>query len=153
MKSKHAHGSLWARFSDIMSVESLHNILPTGRLNEMATDARGGRRWEGINMALRLSGCKLRVLRVPLASGRLGRTAQQKYGGREGTPKYEIEHERGAADRDDRADERERTNAAGVSPNLIWLNGTVRRRQRHLIPCRGPRCSDNCLNRLKADQL
>ena len=40
----------------------------------MATDARGGRRWEGINMALRLSGCKLRVLRVPLASGRLGRT-------------------------------------------------------------------------------
>lgn len=81
----------------------------------MATDARGGRRWEGINMALRLSGCKLRVLRVPLASGRLGRTegravencdAQQKYGGREGTPKYEIEHERGAADRDDRANER-----------------------------------------------
>ena len=117
----------------------------------MATDARGGRRWEGINMALRLSGCKLRVLRVPLASGRLGRTvencdAQQKYGGREGTPKCEIEHERGAADRDDRADERERTNAAGVSPNLIWLNGTVRRRQRHLIPRRGPRCSDNCLN-------
>ena len=102
-------------------------------------------------MALRLSGCKLRVLRVPLASGGLGRTvencdAQQKYGGREGTPKCEIEHERGAADRDDRADERERTNAAGVSPNLIWLNGTVRRRQRHLIPRRGPRCSDNCLN-------
>ena len=68
-------------------------------------------RWERINMALRLSGCKLRVLRVPLASGRLGRTvencdAQQKYGGREGTPKTEVEHERGAADRDDRASER-----------------------------------------------
>ena len=112
--------------------------------------------WERINMALRLSGCKLLVLRVPLASGRLGRTdgrtaencdAQQKYGERrEGTPKTEMEHERGAADRDDRANDRERTNAAGVSPNLIRLNGTVRRKRRHLIPSRGPRFSDNCAN-------